>query len=210
MKNVFLRPHSPLLAPRSSPHAITQSRNHAILLRSSPHAITQSRNSPLSLPPARRPQDVATGLFLRGLAETHAKTGRGFSDDGASRTTRAGLQSASGRPRRASAEKTRPGFRAAKPLKKSPPPCPPAHPRSTLLHPLFLPLPSTPRSSPHAITQCRNHAILPPPPLSPPPKLSLCIFVFMQPPQNRTKTTSPHRPHRLPPHNRLPCTCFND
>jgi hypothetical protein len=54
--------------------------------------------------------------FWRGF---HAKiTGR-FSDDGALRTTRAGLVSASGRPQRAGAEKMPVGFRAAKIRKKS-------------------------------------------------------------------------------------------
>ena len=54
--------------------------------------------------------------FWRGF---HAKITGGFSDDGALRTTRAGLVSASGRSRRASAEKRPVGFGAAKILKKS-------------------------------------------------------------------------------------------
>ena len=54
--------------------------------------------------------------FWRGF---HAKITGGFSDDGALRTTRAGLVSASGRLRRVSAEKTPVGFGAAKILKKS-------------------------------------------------------------------------------------------
>ncbi len=54
--------------------------------------------------------------FWRG---SHAKISGGFSDDDAVRTTRAGLVSASGRTRRASAEKTPVGFGADKIHKKS-------------------------------------------------------------------------------------------
>ena len=69
--------------------------------------------------PARRPQDVDAEDFFWILAGLFAKiTGR-FSDDAALRTTRAGLVSASGRPRSGSAEKMPVGFRAAKIQKKS-------------------------------------------------------------------------------------------
>ena len=54
--------------------------------------------------------------FWRGFC---AKITGGFSDDGALRATRARLVSASGRLRRASAEKMPVGFRAAKIRKKS-------------------------------------------------------------------------------------------
>ena len=68
---------------------------------------------------ARRPQDVDAEDFFWILAGLSAKiTGR-FSDDAALRTTRAGLVSASGRPRSGSAEKMPVGFRAAKIRKKS-------------------------------------------------------------------------------------------
>ena len=74
--------------------------------------------------------------FGRGV---FAEIRREFSDDGALRTTRAGLVSARGRPRRASTEKARLGFRAVQIQKKS-----------SLPNPLL-----TPRSHPHP------HSILP-------------------------------------------------
>ena len=117
--------------------------------------------------PARRPQDGPAGLFLGRLAEIHAKTERGLSDDGASRTTRAGLLSASGRPRCASAEMPRPGFRAANPPKKSPPPrlrlphSPPSlPPPRSLLCPLPAPLPSL-RPPPRLLSPKRKAAGIP-------------------------------------------------
>ncbi len=66
---------------------------------------------PLSFPPVRRPQDVDAGPFFRILAGAPAKTTCGFSEDAALRATRAGLVSASGRPRSGRAEKRRVGFR---------------------------------------------------------------------------------------------------
>lgn len=69
--------------------------------------------------PARCPQDVDAEDLFWILAGLFAKiTGR-FSDDAALRPTRAGLVSASGRPRSGSAEKMPVGFRAAKIQKKS-------------------------------------------------------------------------------------------
>ena len=87
-------------------------------------------------PAVRCPQDVVAKDFFRGLAGSIAKITVGFSDDGALRTTRARLVSASGRPRRDSAEKTPVGFRTAKPWKKSFLPClglPPAALAAALL-----------------------------------------------------------------------------
>jgi hypothetical protein len=79
-----------------------------------------------SLPRVRRPQachamgvDVDAEDFFPVLTGCFAKITREFSDDGALRTTRAGLVSASGRPQHASAEKARVGFRAVKTGKKS-------------------------------------------------------------------------------------------
>jgi hypothetical protein len=72
-----------------------------------------------SLPLVRRPQDVDAEDFFPVLTGCFAKITREFSDDGALRTTRAGLVSASGRPQHASAEKARVGFRAVKTGKKS-------------------------------------------------------------------------------------------
>jgi hypothetical protein len=99
-------------------------------------------------PSVCRPQDVAPEDFFRALAGSHGRLsavrrtwhqrisfgfGRGcfaeitgrFSDGGASQTTRAGLVSASGRPRSVHAEKMPVGFRAAQIQKKSSSPCPP-------------------------------------------------------------------------------------
>ena len=83
--------------------------------------------------PARCPQDVEAGDFFRISAGFIAKTTGGFSDDAALRTTRAGLVSASGRPRSGSAEKTPVVFA---PLKSGRNPLfiPPLHPP----HPPFL------------------------------------------------------------------------
>jgi len=75
-----------------------------------------------------RPQDVDAEDFFWILAGLFAKITGGFSDDAALRTTRAGLVSASGRPRSGSAEKMPVGFRAAKIQKKSPLFSPHRHP----------------------------------------------------------------------------------
>ena len=122
----------------------------------------------------RCPQDVDAEDFFRVLAGSHDQLsavrrtcmqrisfgfGRGcsaettgrFSDDGALRTTRAGLVSASGRPRRASAEKMPVAFRAAQIQKKSSlpslcPASPTRHSNIPLFHQSSLPSfhPSTP------------------------------------------------------------------
>ena len=85
------------------------------------HCVEKSRaaSKRIRVPLNRCPQDVAVEDFFWILAGFHAKITGGFFDDGAVRTTRAGLVSASGRPRRASAEKMPVGFRAAKIQKKS-------------------------------------------------------------------------------------------
>ena len=95
------------------------------VLRKNPKKFLRSVEKPcdaspgIGILPVCRPQDVDAEDFFGNLAGFHAKiTGR-FSDDGAVRTTRARLLSASGRPRRASAEKMPVGFRAAQIQKKS-------------------------------------------------------------------------------------------
>jgi len=96
----------------STPWKIRRKFFHS--MEKSPAASSRIRD-----PWARRPQDVAVEDFFRIWAGFHAITTGGFSDDGALRTTRARLASASGRPRRASAEKMPVGFRAAQIRKKS-------------------------------------------------------------------------------------------
>ena len=109
------------------------------VLRKNPKKFLRSVGKPraaipgIGILPVCRPQDVDAEDFFGNLAGFHAKiTGR-FSDDGAVRTTRARLVSASGRPRRASAEKMPVGFRAVQILKKSS--SLPLHPRLALLSP---------------------------------------------------------------------------
>ena len=109
------------------------------VLRKNPEKLLRSVEKPCDVSPGTgilpvcRPQDVDAEDFFENLAGFHAKiTGR-FSDDGAVRTTRARLVSASGRPRRASAEKMPVGFRAAKIPKKSS--CHPLKPHLATLAP---------------------------------------------------------------------------
>ena len=137
-------------------------------------AIMQSRNPP-SL---RRPQDVAAEDFFRIWAGPNAETTGRFSDGDASRTTRAGLPSARGRPRNVHAEKMPVGFRAAQMQKKSSPlpshlpthlPTPPSHPNlpphppiTPTSHPT-LPLPLAPATNTPNAANTR-HPTTPTPP----------------------------------------------
>jgi hypothetical protein len=95
------------------------------VVRKNPKKFLRSVEKPLAarpgigILPVCRPQDVEAEDFFGNLAGFHAKTTGRFSDDGAVRTTRARLVSASGRPRRASAEKMPVGFRAVQIPKKS-------------------------------------------------------------------------------------------
>jgi hypothetical protein len=97
----------------------TMEKCFAIFPHNGKNVSTLWKTSDFRMTRARRPQDVGAEDFFWILAGLFAKIAGGFSDDAALRAPRAGLVSASGRPRSGSAEKMPVGFRAAKIQKKS-------------------------------------------------------------------------------------------
>ncbi len=118
------RPHAHAPAPHAPPTNRTHQERRKHRNRQQP--ISAPMTSPVHHPGFSLPLSAVRRMWKRRIScgfwrGCCAKITGGLSDDGAGRTTRAGLVSASGRAPCASAEKMPVGFCAAKTLKKSSP-----------------------------------------------------------------------------------------